>query len=236
MAITLTHIPAIMRANSWYNGAQLMDRWFAGAAAVAPAYAPPDTTTIRMDAWVLTFPLARDVYTAMSKEAIWASDRARIPVANVLRRAGRLGAPRGAFGNLALPAPQLHADHVNHRVVEQSMLFPDFNDLYAALGNFEFCVAIAGESEGLKSGETQVTVREVGVYVRDSYDFNGTQSLGYWSETSNRLSRFPIGGGGYVSNESFRNWRATNHRGGDFMVFSDVKRTVLASPSVFTVR
>ncbi len=36
-----------------------------------------------------------------------------------------------------------------------------------------------------------------------------------------------------VSNEEFRDWRTQNGRGGDFLVFSDVKRMVLNPPDTF---
>ncbi len=38
-----------------------------------------------------------------------------------------------------------------------------------------------------------------------------------------------------ISNASFRDWRAKSGRGGDFLVFSDVKRLKLSTPDQFEV-
>ena len=76
MATTLTNIPAIMRSKKWGNGAQLMESWFARQVHVAPAYDLPDTTTISMDQWVLTFPRAKKVYDQIISERIWQNEAA----------------------------------------------------------------------------------------------------------------------------------------------------------------
>ena len=81
----------------------------------------------------------------------------------------------------------------------------------------------------------QVSITEVGVYVRDSFDFNGDQFLGYWDDSDNSVSILNPLSGERVSNESFRQWRTANNRGGDFLVFSDVKRTRLSAPDVFFI-
>jgi len=62
MAITLTNIPRIMRHHGWNNGARLMEIWFSRPPAIKPSYGPPETSTIKMDTWVLTFPRARQVF------------------------------------------------------------------------------------------------------------------------------------------------------------------------------
>lgn len=95
-----------------------------------------------------------------------------------------------------------------------------------------------------------VTVAAVGVYVYDSYDFNddpaafsrpGTwvsQPLGCWNPETNAAARSWVGAGwqGFcVNNRTFRDWRAANKAGGDFEVFSDMKRTPLRPPQSFQV-
>lgn len=49
MLSDLTHIPRIMRSRGWMNGARLFEIWCSRSRAVAPRYATPDTTIIRMD-------------------------------------------------------------------------------------------------------------------------------------------------------------------------------------------
>ncbi len=55
----LTNIPKIMRHHGWASGATLMESWFSRPAMTAPSYDSPNVSTIRMDAWVLSFPRAR---------------------------------------------------------------------------------------------------------------------------------------------------------------------------------
>jgi hypothetical protein len=73
------------------------------------------------------------------------------------------------------------------------------------------------------------TVTELGVYVRDSYDFNDDadgddQDLGRWDPDTNTVGRTFLSGGTPVHNSDFRRWRDTNKHGGDYLIFSDVKR------------
>jgi len=98
----------------------------------------------------------------------------------------------------------------------------------------------------------RVTLNKVGVYVMDSYDFNDidpetakgngwagwllstdpvnaviSQPLGVWSCSRNYAGKnpFPLENKYYVQNRDFREWRKRygKGRGGDFLVFSDIK-------------
>jgi len=62
MLSDLQNIPQVMRRRGWLNGARLLEVWFSRPQAAAPAYGPPDISTIRMDGWALTFQRARTVY------------------------------------------------------------------------------------------------------------------------------------------------------------------------------
>ncbi len=81
----------------------------------------------------------------------------------------------------------------------------------------------------------QVSITEIGIYIRDSFDFNGDQFLGFWDDSDNSVSMLNFLSGTSVSNEDFRDWRTQNRRGGDFLVFSDLKRIVLSTPDTFYV-
>ena len=77
----------------------------------------------------------------------------------------------------------------------------------------------------------KVTLDKVGIYVQDSYDFNdkdpnagdfSSQPLGFWDCEEQKT---PGLGAYYVTNRDFRDWRDQygNGKGGDFLVFSDIK-------------
>ena len=235
MSLTITNIPTIMRSKKWLNGASLLDSWFSRYVAVAPKYGLPDTTTIQMDSWVLTFPRAKKIYDQLMKERIWVNAAAQGEITKMLRRKGLLMPVSRSFGNLAQPVPLQDDDYINYRVV--SFGLSDLDDMSAALGNFAFRVVVAGYVTAA-SGVSgyQVTMTEVGVYIQDSFDFNGDQFLGYWDDSDNSVSMINPFSGTSVSNQDFRDWRAKNGRGGDFRVFSDMKRTVLTPPDTFLIK
>ena len=72
MAITLTNIPKIMRANRMPIGAALMESWFLRPVAIKPAYGTTDTSTVKMS-WVLGFKRAKEVYDGIVSGKIWAN-------------------------------------------------------------------------------------------------------------------------------------------------------------------
>lgn len=235
MAITITNIPRIMRRHHWINGARLMENWFSRPAATAPGYGPADTSTIQMDSWVLTFPRANQVYDQIMRGRIWVNPAAQRTIAATLRRNGFLtigGNGTRSFGNLTRPVETLDADYINFRAVATPHLALD--DMTAALGDFVFRVVVAGTVAARRPSGYLVTITEVGVYVRDSYDFNGQQFLGIWDD-SGSVSSWNLASGESVWNSTFRDWRSRYGRGGDFLVFSDLKRTTLAAPDTFVI-
>lgn len=116
----------------------------------------------------------------------------------------------------------------------------DLDDVYGALGSFAIKVAATKfHTRTNDNGWPAIHIEEVGLYVRDTYDFlnNGeNQLLGYWNE-ANVIRPGPID---YltepdyieisdkrffkVTNDSFAQYRRRHKKGGDFVVFSTVKR------------
>jgi hypothetical protein len=226
---TIKNIPAIMRAKGWNSGAALMDKWFAGPAAIAPAYTAPDLTTIKM-AWALGFQRAKAVFDAMINEKVWSNDKAKVQIKTIFSSEGMLGSNQRSFDFSTRPVQAQHRIHVNHRPVSAG-LFDAVDDMEAALGNFSlYVVPLAGDVGPLgQPGRFQVKFTKIGFHIMDSYDFNGDQDLGHWDESSNNVGKTIIGAphGEKVTNESFRNWRAANNAGGDFLVYSDVQSVAL---------
>lgn len=260
MSLTdLRNVARIMRAQGWHRGARLQEIWFSLPPATAPNYGPPDVSTIRMD-WVLSFPRARAIHDRMIADRVWANEAARGVIAGMLRRQGLLSggssaAPR-RFGDLTRTAPRLDPDHINFRPVGSgyasgysysgygysgygysgySGYDGRLDDMIAALGNFVFRVAVAGSVQPAGNGRHRVTIDRVGIYVRDSFDFNGSQFLGFWNERTNSVSVANPLSGTAVFNGTYRDWRAANGRGGDFLVYSDVRAIALTHPDTFEV-
>jgi hypothetical protein len=116
--------------------------------------------------------------------------------------------------------------------------------LSAALANFSFHTLISGCVSG-----NSINIDSVAAYVRDSYDFNGDQKkfgvfdpgLGVWDFDDmefDGVGEF-FAGSGYgtavrIRNEHFRHWRSFigNGKGGDYIIYSDLKVTRLKEPVV----
>lgn len=118
------------------------------------------------------------------------------------------------------------------------------DDLYGALGNFMLAAAVTKvQLVLLRPGLASLSIREVGLYVRDTFDFIGQQYLGHWSEKGLALqpiamvTNIPSDMPGWhmpawhprmgwlkpVNNSDFRTLRNATQRGGDLILFSDVK-------------
>lgn len=228
---SITNIPRIMRAKGWTRGAALLERWFAGPSAAKPAYANPDLTTITMD-WVLSFDRAKAVYDQMINDQVWANQAAKPLVASRLRARGSVDV---SFEYSKLSPADMHGIHVNTRTVSGGY-GTTFDGLVAALGNFSIYVSpVSGESTS-KNGKLEISIDRVGFHIVDSFDFEGDQYLGNWDENSNRVYNGSTKlGGTPVYNETFRDWRRANNKGGDFLVYTDVKMVDVNPPSVFVV-
>lgn len=116
----------------------------------------------------------------------------------------------------------------------------ELDDVYGALGSFAIKIA-ATKFRTIASdhGYPAIEIEEIGLYVRDTYDFlntDGDQLLGYWNKQGvirpgpidyfsepnfieNKDSRYFK-----VTNSSFNSYRKKTGKGGDFLVFSTVKR------------
>jgi hypothetical protein len=199
----------------------------------------PCWDVVRMD-WVLGFERSRVAYTSIFDQGLWKTDKAKREMASVLKRLGRMRVNMCTeYGRDDVNIPRTHRDHVQFVSVgggKWEMATNAIDHLTAALARFNFHVVALGEVESIlgKSGKFAFNVSELGVYVRDSYDFNDAagedQDLGRWNADDNTVGRTFLTGGTSVHNSDFRRWRGENNLGGDFLIYSDVKYTTLKAP------
>lgn len=231
--MNIKNIPRIMRANRMPIGAKLMDGWFMRPTATAPKYGTVDTTTVTMN-WALGFLRAKAVYDGIVNGKVWVNNAAQRVIEKKLKEKGLLGPMPQNFGDLSKSPPLLDAEQINQRAVGMSGMTESLDDMDAALGNFVFQVVAAGTVSPKGSGHL-VEIKEVGVYIRDSYDFNGDQYLGCWDESDDTVSRNPLAFGDTVDNSDFRDWRTANGMGGDYMIYSDLTRIPRPTPDSFSL-
>jgi Family of unknown function (DUF6402) len=261
MPFTLRDIPSAMRRSGWPVGATLMDRWFnTGARSMGPqekagdAPSPDIETRAVTMRWGLGFGRVASAHSELL--ATWHSavrlQRSSQTMTNRLRkwRAAKGGSGAFRFGDLSRPVAEVDAAcQINFQTVESGM-FAAADDFYAAMGRALIKIAVSGMVTPLPSGRFQLSIDEIGTYIRDTYDFIGDQSLGSWGPDGlRRVAVFapdiPViaetardqPGQDYwsVDNKSFRDWRAHYARGGDFVILSDVRRQKLQKPVVVEV-
>lgn len=269
----LSDIPATMRRKSWDVAAKLMDRWFSnpawemspeqkedkfGTLDIQRTPAQIDTTTVTMH-WLMKFPRARmacnkllDGKSAPDGIPSWRNKKALDLILKKLRRDGRFTNQIEPFGQ-GLSVPLL-SHHCLLNELPAGQLSDPLDDLYGALGKFLIRVAGAGYIEPLKDNHGKVIkhrvhLEKVGLFVRDTYEFIGTQGLGLWNFTEVQK------GTGYfdpdvkidqhcrevdekdaektarkegerlfdVENADFEAYRKKFGKGGDFVIYSDVQ-------------
>lgn len=239
-------IPRAMRHMGWMVAADLMERWLHSSAWVLPgvwkSQNAPDARTlpvaslderiVRMS-WAMASPRVR---IAMEKLR---TNMANEPAKKLLqRRVTKLtwGANgRAGFGSQHDSAVDL--DRTCQSNYERfGEKFDTMDDLYGALGSATLKVALVGEaSRDAQNGKVSLRVTHAGFYIRDTYDFNGPQTLGTWTKDGvlNKkqiLANALVNGltfqwgipPGHVSNADFEQYRIETGLGGDFVIYSDV--------------
>jgi hypothetical protein len=234
--VDVAKIPSLMRAQSpsWGNAARLQDIWFGNPAATAPTYALPDTSTIKMDSWLLTFERAKKTYDhEIVAMEYWKTPMAEASLRSKIEKRGILSGGPVRFGDLGRPVEVQDPEHYQGMGVSASMRSDPLDDLFGSLGDYNLRFVAEGRAEPLGGTDWLITVERVGIYVQDSFDFNGHQPLGFWNETTKEVSKTPGFGFDLVDNGDYRDWRTANGMGGDFIVFSDVKIIAQAKPWSF---
>ncbi|WP_349572227.1 DUF6402 family protein [Azotobacter salinestris] len=116
----------------------------------------------------------------------------------------------------------------------------ELDDIYGALGSFIIKVAATKICTMANDhGYAAIKIEEIGLYVRDTYDFlnaGDDQLLGYWSKYGvlrpgiidyffAKPNYIDVDGVRHfkVTNDSFNGYRKKWNKGGDFVVFSTIK-------------
>ncbi|MFA6289652.1 MAG: DUF6402 family protein [Opitutaceae bacterium] len=212
----VTDLPAIMRANGWVTGAALMDYWFAGSG----VYNSTDVTM----SWALGYARAKTAYDQIFSQKLYATASARREIVKLARKYGASSSNSGIFGSASGSSALLDSESIQYKSVG-SMTDP-VDDMYAALGKFNFRVLV----EGKICGDNSITLRKIGVYIKDSYDFKGDQFLGFWNKSTNYGGKNPFHGFP-INNSDFQKFGG----GADFLIFSDIVTTILSPEFTFTV-
>lgn len=210
-----------------------------------------------------------------SAPPLYESRAAQMQLVRRLARAGKFRTLPDAFGDLTSHVldinemwqfqrhePASGPEYVKTWLKDSAKGDPDLDDMWAALANFLFKIAGQGfvtpkiaitHTESGSNVEVlyyEISVTKIGVYIRDTYDFNEYQYLGHWSKAltpparvhpathfiDGKVTKGPCPDDYVpVENESFRLHRDLTAKGGDLLVFSDVAITSLKKSFTFRV-
>lgn len=190
MSLILEDIPLIMDSMGWTVSARLMRHWF-----TLPPW-PMDVPTKR--GWIDPINLPRERLNDSIVTMAWAQRFARVGSGSnavlalwqgpsqidllrrrVNRMAPQMGAPPWRFGDLRAGAARIDATCQIALVTVGDIDNDPLDDCYGALGVFNIKLAVSGIVLQEPSGRV-IMVDQVGIYIRDAYDFVGRQFLGMW--------------------------------------------------------
>lgn len=248
----LDEIPSAMDKMGWKVSAKMMRRWFAAKPAyimtenvrngmVKPqqlAASQYDDQIIKMD-WALDFPRCVQPFEDLVMN--WHSAAGLKQLKGHLIAAGWTPGKTTALGSLHMNARDLDKIcQVNF--IRFGETLDTMDDMYGALGKASYKLAVVGKTrKSSVPGRDAFEVDKIGVYIRDTYDFNDDgvfpEPLGIWNkerclskpEMAAYLTMTPAmiartyQGFVPVFNGDFRRWQKAHNSGGDFVVFSDVK-------------
>ena len=244
----LDDIPGAMDKMGWKVSARMMRRWFAAKPAyvmsqvvregdVRPTASQYDDQIIKMN-WVLNFPRCVEPFEHLVMN--WHTPAGLGLLKDRLQVAGWTPGSNVTLGSFGMTALDLDAiSQVNRREIGAKL--DTLDDMYGALGKATYKIAVVGRSKSSPIGGDVFEIDKLGVYVRDTYDFNDagklSEPLGIWNkerclskaETATYLGMAPVQifrtfqGFVPVFNRDFRRWQSAHNSGGDFVVFSDVK-------------
>ena len=242
-----------------------MEKWFSNPPNITPKTGGACTDIVTLD-WVLKFPRAKQAYQEIFDNKLWMTRNAQKEMASVIKRKGLLKPNVCLnYNHSMFKLPTNHLDHIQYNPVsagDLQMAFGRIDHLTAALARFNFYITAYGTviapQQSLpmsspnqtllkkhvpmgspirnNSQKYQFIIDEIGVYLKDSYDFNDLpgqdQPLGNWDIDDDSVGRTVFNGGVSVSNSDFREWRKNNKKGGDYLIYSDTKYTKLATPDI----
>lgn len=243
---TVQSIPQVMRTMGWMTSAELMERWLRSPAWVLPpemkehqpghryTTANTDHRIVRMN-WALSNSRIRVALNSLRSKMT--NEAARTLLRKRLKEVKWGMDNKVRFGCQHDSASELENSCQVNRELFGGNLRDTMDDMNGALGAANLKVALIGDAtRNIQTGRIALHATAAGFYIRDTYDFNGTQYLGAWTtdrvlnqaQTALNFPRRDMAYRGspvqatHVSNATFDHYRRATGNGGDFVIYSDV--------------
>jgi len=239
-------LPGIARAKKWNYLAKFFEKWASAPQFIISDQRYPkandpyvDVDTITMD-WVRGFDKGRKAYDYLSKPSMYSTPNAINEIKKKIRYPEFVEDIGGykQFGHNwnRYIRTSIHCWYIQSTKILADPLYHtiwygpnNVNELEATLHSFNMYSFVAGHICGKK-----IYIDGVGIYIKDSFSFTEDgQELGAWDDDTfdeknpNRVNRIT---GFRVNNGTFRQYRKFTGKGGDFWIFSDIKRVWFNAP------
>ncbi|MEZ6853085.1 DUF6402 family protein [Halodesulfovibrio aestuarii] len=252
----ITDIPTVMRDTlDWPKSAELMELWFSLPAremtkgekkgdTKASDY-PEEYTNTTMFTWAWMEQFEQVIPALSGLLDLLQTDSAIDTIKSYLTRYLEHDPMVGRSMAISNPLdPVILHSNWQFQLVSVGYELGKVDDLYGSLGNFALYAAITKctVKRNTLTNKHLIHIHEIGVYMRDTYDFRGNQYLGHWgfdsfciSPVSGILNQFNverhsnsinIADGEFVEgfgNADYQEYRRRTLKGGDLLLFSDVK-------------
>ena len=207
LKFTVKDIPDVMRCKlKWPISATLMEKWLHGKAysmsdtykgGQIPANQYPKeyivTDICTMD-WITSFPrgkqalknLINQIEAKNAIEVLRKKAQKRLEREQPFREHHLFGPPCDFIHNCSDPV-ELHSEWQFQREkvnLDLELLRGGPDELYGSVGAFALYAALLEGNfiQNPKSQKWNLEVTKVGIYMRDTFDFNGLQYLGHWND------------------------------------------------------
>lgn len=133
-------------------------------------------------------------------------------------------------------------------IYENKLTWPSgINEFMAAYGTVGLRVVAKGRVDRISTSSSRITIKEFGIYLKDSYDFEGDQEgigrvlgLGCWNFQKLTVTwERKLSDCVPIDNVHFRNWAASNNlpsTAGNYLIYTDPKEYRIAVDYQFTVQ
>ncbi len=225
----------IMAAQGWQTAVRCQNEWINHPMNTQPSAVPPVTGILTMS-WILGFQVANDEFNIIFSNATWKSKEALESLATQIKKMSTnnlISLPQtvggsctfGTFSMSTLPGksyPEIEEYYYQYQA-RSTKLYDSIDEFLGAIGSLTFHIAAKGKVEKLASGY-KIDIEQVGVYVKDSYDFTGSQYLGCWDIRTNTISQFPspASSGVNIYNSDYQEYQKRTGMGKNYLNYSDV--------------
>jgi hypothetical protein len=219
-----------MGMNGWHEAKSLMQRYASSVSFNLPSTKvtglgdPYDDSIITLS-FANSNPRYKSAYDKLHLESSYTGAAKSLIIKQAQTDTGPDG---GSFGYFTILGEK-DMRKVHQKQIQYSNV-PKLNQVNrhdAALNGFNYYAIVAGCARKENGIVRAVFLTHYGIYLRDSWDFQGPQYLGSWNFSTHAvrlLTPTRILGFTIVTNGDFRDWQKRTGMGGEFWIFSEKEK------------